>query len=211
LLHQLVLVRPLDNDFGILRMVCIYGASCLLIWMHCALFGDADMNKSLKIATVAAVLLLALGCFSFVYASAQTNSSTANNGLTTNQQISQFIQNHPGVGSGALGRFLNHATLAEITGTVVSEFNGMLVLSTGSGQVRVLLPKMWSYNNQLLNRTELINSDFVGAGQTVTFKVLKGEWAETGFSINIMIAYEAVNSANAHAYAVLPFNIETNS
>jgi len=87
----------------------------------------------------------------------------------------------------------------------------MLVLSTESGQVRVLLPKMWSYNNQLLNRTELINSNFVGAGQTVTFKVLKGEWDKNGFSLNIMIAYEAVNSANAQAVAVLPFNIEANS
>jgi hypothetical protein len=169
------------------------------------------MNKGLKIAGIAAVLLLALGCFSFIYASAQIDSSTANNGLSTNQQISQFIKNHPGVGLGAFGRFINHATLGEATGTVVSEFNGMLVLSTESGQVRVLLPKMWSYNNQLLNRTELINSNFVGAGQTVTFKVLKGEWDKNGFSLNIMIAYEAVNSANAQAVAVLPFNIEANS
>jgi hypothetical protein len=161
-------------------------------------FGDADMNKGLKIAAVTAVLLLALGCFSFVYASSQTDSSTANNGLTTNQQIRLR----------ALANFLNHANLSEVSGAVVSEFQGMLVLSTGQGQVRVLMPKMWSYNNQLLNRTELIDNTFAGAGQTITVKVLKGEWVKNGFSLNIMIGYEAVNAAGAHAYAVLPFNIE---
>jgi len=175
-----------------------------------AFFCGVNMNKNLKIVGIAAVLVLALG-LSFVYAFAQTDSSTANNGLATNQQIRQFLQNHPGVARRALGRFLNHATLGEATGTVVSESNGMLVLSTDSGQVTVLLPKMWSYNNQLLNRTELINSDFAKAGQTVSFKVLKGEWTETGFTVNVMIAYEAANSVNAHAYAVLPFNIEANS
>lgn len=179
--------------------------------MHCGLFGDADMNKSLKIAAVTAVLLLALGCFSFVYASSQTNSNTANNGLVTNQQIRQFISQHPGVGLRAFARFLNNANLSEVTGTVVSEFQGVLVLSTDQGQVRVLLPKMWSYNNQLLNRTELINNIFAGTGQTITVKVLKGEWVKNGFSLNVMIGYEAVNAADAHAYAVLPFNIEAGS
>jgi hypothetical protein len=165
------------------------------------------MNRNLRIVAVTAILLLALGCFSFVYASIQTNSSTANNALT-NQQIRQFIKNHPGVGLGAFGRFINHANLGEVSGTVVSEFRSMLILSTDSGQVRVLLPKMWSCNNQLLNRTELINNTFAGTGQTITVKVLKGEWVKNGFSLNVMIGYEAVNAANAHAYAVLPFNIE---
>jgi hypothetical protein len=179
--------------------------------MHCGLFGDADMNKSLKIAAVVAVLLLALGCFSFVYASAQTDSSTANNAQATDQQIGQSISQQSGVGLRAFANFLNHANQTEVTGTVVSEFQGMLILSNDQGQVRVLLPKMWSYDNQLLNRTELIDNTFTAIGQTITVKVLKGEWIKNNFSLNIMIGYEAVNAADAHAYAVLPFNIEASS
>jgi hypothetical protein len=192
-------------------MVCIFGESCLLVRVYCVLLSDASMNKGLKIAVVTAVLLLALGCFAFVYASSQSNLLTTDNGLATNPQIRQFIKTHPGVALGAFGRFINHAQLTEVTGTVVSELKGMLVLSTTSDQVRVLLPKMWSYNGQLLNRTELVNDAFTGTGQTVTFKVLKGEWDRNGFSLNIMIGYEAANAANAHAYAVLPFNIEAGS
>jgi hypothetical protein len=169
------------------------------------------MNKGLKIAAVIAVLLLALGCFSFLYASAQTDSSTANNTPATDQQIGQFISQHPGVGLRAFANFLNHANQTEVTGTVVSELQGMLILSTGQGQVRVLLPKMWSYNNQQLNRTELVHNTFAGKGQTITVKVLKGEWVKNNFSLNIMIGYEAVNAADAHAYAILPFNIEASS
>jgi hypothetical protein len=167
------------------------------------------MKQSLKIAALAAVLLVALGSFAFFLASAQINSASTNNELTTNPQISQFLQTHPQ--AAALGEFLNHATLAEVTGTVMSESNGKLVLSTDSGQIRVLLPKTWSYNDQQLTRTELVNGNFAKAGQTVTFKVLDGKWSLTGFNIHIMIAYEAVNSANTHAYAILPFNIEATS
>jgi len=169
------------------------------------------MNKSLKIAAVVVVLLLALGCFSFVYASSQTSSDTANNEVVADQQVGQFIRQHPRVGLRAFANFLNHANLSEVTGTVVSEFQGMLVLSTDLGQVRVLLPKMWSYNNQLLNRTELISNTFAGTGQIITVKVLKGEWVKDDFSLNMMIGYEAVNAADAHAYAVLPFNVEASS
>jgi len=164
------------------------------------------MKQGLKIAALATVLLVAIGSFAFFLASAQINTTSANNELTTNPQISQFLQNHPR--AAALGKFLNHATLDDVTGTVISESNGKLILSTDSGQIRVLLPKTWSYNDEQLTRTELVDSDFAQAGQTVTFKVLDGQWMLTGFNINIMIAYEAVNSANTHAFAVLPFNIE---
>ena len=168
------------------------------------------MNKGLKIAAVIAVLLLVLGCFSFLYASAQTDASTANN-ASTDQQVGQAISQLSGVRLKAFVNFLNHANQTEVTGIVVSEFQGILTLSNNQGQVRVLMPKTWSYNNQLLNRTELIDNTFAGTGQTITVKVLKGEWVKDNFSLDIMIGYEAVNAAAAHAYAVLPFNIEASS
>jgi len=169
------------------------------------------MNKGSKIAAVIAVLLLALGCFSFLYASAQTDSNTANNAATTTQQVGQSISQQSGVQLKALVNFLNHANQTEVTGTIVTEFQGMLILSNDEGQVRVLLPNIWSYNNQLLNRTELIDNTFAASGQTITVKVLKGIWVKNNFSLDIMIGYEAVNAADAHANAVLPFNVEASS
>lgn len=166
------------------------------------------MNKGLKIAIVTAVVLVAVGYFSYTFASSQGYLLSSNNQLATNQQISQFLKTHPGVAIGVFGRFMNHAQLSEVTGTVVAQYKGIAVLSTTLGQVTVLLPKMWSYNGQLLNRTELFDNTFTGAGQTVTFKVLKGQWNENGFNLNIMVGYEAANAGNADAFAVLPFNIE---
>lgn len=189
-------------------MVCIFGESRLLVTQNCVLFSDPNMKKALKIVILTAVALIAIGCFSFAFASSQGYLPASNNQLLTNQQISQFLKTHPGVAVEAFGRFINHSQLAEVNGTVVAQYKGMAVLQTTSGQVTVLLPNVWNYNGQLLNRTELFDNTFTGTGQTVTFKVLKGQWNENGFNLNIMIGYEALNAASAHAYAVLPFNIE---
>jgi hypothetical protein len=67
---------------------------------------------------------------------------------------------------------------------------------------------MWTLDAQVVNREKLFNNTF--RGQEITLEVLKGEWQGSNFSINIMIGYEAT-SADAHAYAVLPFNVVPNS
>jgi RNase P/RNase MRP subunit p29 len=107
---------------------------------------------------------------------------------------------------------LQNATLSTVQGTVVSEVKGMLVLDTGSGEVRVLLPKDWTLDNEVVGRASLFNGTFASPGQTVTVKVLESDvFSNANFSINIMIGYEAINATATHAYAVLPFNIQPNS
>lgn len=186
------------------------------------------MKKSLKIAAVAAVAFLALGAVAFAYAFSQ-------NGVTANADVQQTgIQNMQtffdsnnvtmpwcnirrmpqtrGDGLRWIGGLSENATLSNVTGTVVSEVKGMLVLDTGSGQVRVLLPKVWTVGNEVFGKAELFNGTFASSGQSVTITVLESNiFSNANFSINEMLGYEAINATGTQAYAVLPFNIQPNS
>jgi hypothetical protein len=178
----------------------------------------------LKIATIAAILFLALGMIVFVYANSQ---NSLNN---TNEQQQTAIQNYfsanstlppcergrmqrsEGNGLQLGQRFLENATLNTVQGTVVSQSNGVLILDTSSGQIRVLVPKAWTLGNEVVSRATLFNGTFVSSGQSITFKVLESNvFSNTSFSINVMVGYEAINSTNTHTYAVLPFNIQPSS
>ncbi len=104
---------------------------------------------------------------------------------------------------------LQNATLSTVQGTVVSELRGMLILDTGMGQVRVLLPKDWTLSNEVVGRAALFNGTFANTGQNVTVYVLESNvFSNANFSINEMLGYEAINATGTQAYAVLPFNIQ---
>jgi hypothetical protein len=168
------------------------------------------MRKNLKIAVVASVLLLVVGAFAIVYACSPVGSANIASESTDVQAANklQFQKMHPFLKLEAFRRFVRNASATEISGTVVAEVKGMVVLSTETGQVRILVPKVWTLDKQIVNRLELFNGTFYG--QDITMKVLKSEWQGSNFSINVMIGYEAT-STSAHAYAVLPFNIVPNS
>ncbi len=109
-------------------------------------------------------------------------------------------------------RLMANATLVEINGTVVALVNDMLVLDTEEGHVRIHLPKVWTVNYEVMQREELFNGTFSSVGQSVTVKALKTVLFEgDGFSVTVMMGYEIINADSAHAYAVLPFNIEAES
>src|SRR4030042_5620376 len=153
------------------------------------------MRKSVKIAAVAAALFLALGAVVFVYAN-QQNSFEANDdqqimGMQNMQNMQQYMHNftstngtfppgqmkhmNQGLANGLpmAKQFLQNATFSDVQGTVVSEFRSMLILDTGTGQVRVLLPKFWSIDNGVVGRATLFNSSFAMPGDNVTIGVLK--------------------------------------
>ncbi len=189
------------------------------------------MRKSLKIATVAAVLFLAMGAIVLVYANSQNGFNA-----DSEEQTQMSIQNMQAFfGScnasnvtmpGHMMRMphmrandlpwseglLQNATLSTIQGTVVSEFRDILILDAGSGQTRVLLPKGWTLDNEVVGRVGLFNGTFASPGQSVTLKVMESDViSNTSFSINIMMGYEAINATGTHAYAVIPFNIQPGS
>lgn len=190
------------------------------------------MRKSLKIVTVAAVLFLALGAIVFVYANSQNgfnatgdvqkqmsienmqaffgscNDSNVTMPWSHMGHMPQMRENGFPLSEG----FLQNATLSTVQGTVVSEYRGTLILDTGSGQTRILLPEAWSLDNETVGRASLFNGTFASTGQSVTVKVLESNvFSNTSFSINVMMGYEAINATGTHAYAVLPFNIQPSS
>jgi hypothetical protein len=116
-----------------------------------------------------------------------------------------------GLGGGpGFGQFLSeNSTPATAEGTVVAQTGDILVLSTNSGQVRVMIPKDWTVSSEVVSRADLFNGTFASQGQNVTLSVLKSEmFSNTSFSINSMLAYQATNASGTVAYAVLPFNIQ---
>jgi hypothetical protein len=184
-----------------------------------------DMRKSLKIAAVATMLLIAFGAVAFVYACSQNNLKASDDQQTgiQNTQNSFWWKNvtmpyhrhMPPMCTNDfqwVGRLSENATLSTVNGTVVSEVRGVLILDTGTGQIRVLLPKDWTLNEEVVDRATLFNSTFVSPGHSVTIKALESqEFSNANFSINVMLGYEAINATGTHAYAVLPFNIQPKS
>jgi hypothetical protein len=190
------------------------------------------MRKSLKIAAVAAVAFLALAGVALAYAYARNGViSNANEvQMDTWNKRTYFDSNNvtsPNNITGPCfegrmdrmrgndlwnGGLLQNATLSTVQGTIVSEVKGMLVLDTGSGEIRIMLPEDWTVGNEVVDRISLFNGTFASLGQNVTIKVLESDvFSNSSFSINTMLGYEAINATSTHAYAVLPFNIQPSS
>jgi hypothetical protein len=180
------------------------------------------MRKSLKIVAVAAVLFLALGAIAYVYACSE-NALNANGSEQQRGIQNMWPSDNVTIPWGHMTRMprmernglqwfnglSENATLSTVSGMVVSTVRGMLVLDTGSGQVRVLLPNEWTVGNEVVNRATLFNGTFASSGQSVTIKVLESDiFSNANFSINEMLGYEAINATGTQAYAVLPFNIQ---
>jgi len=179
------------------------------------------VRKSVKLAASVTVLFLALGAVVLAYAASQS-ASTSSNGQnapaypTTNASQGQLqnLQSIIGKDRSWTKKFLENATITTANGTVVSLFKGMLILDTGSSEVRVLMPEYWSVGTQVVGRWKLFNStySFSAPGQNVSVKALESEMFENpSFSINVMVGYEITNATGTSAYAVLPFNIVPSS
>lgn len=176
------------------------------------------MKKNLKIGLVTAILLAVIGVSTAVYgASLQTVNANSNAGQSSNSSSTKsFPTPYPPSGYDAskelaiLKKFLKHVTAVSVNGTVVGLVNGTLILNTNGGNVRIFLPELWSVDTELMGRAQLFNNTFSGREQNVTVKALKSIIFEgSNFSINVMFGYEIINEQGIHAFAVLPFNIET--
>jgi hypothetical protein len=190
------------------------------------------MRKILKITAIVAVAFLVLGIVAFAYAYSQNNLTAARQ-QTGVQALQNFWGTYnvtlpdnltvPPCHMGMMGRMWGNgfqrgemlsqnATLSTVQGTVVLEVRGLLVLDTGSGEIRVSVPRQWTVGSEVISGASLFNGTFVSAGQNVMVKVLENSvFSNASFSINMMLAYEAINATGTQAYAVLPFNIQPTS
>jgi RNase P/RNase MRP subunit p29 len=198
------------------------------------LHGDVKkMRKNVKIAVLAVVALLALSTVALVYAYSRNGFMASTDEQQMGMQNPQTFfwwgnitvpNNTTGLCRGWgmprmranglqwIEGLSQNASLSNVTGTVVTEVRGMLVLNTGSGELRVLLPKDWTVGTEVVNRADLFNGTFASAGQTVTVEVLESSlFSNANLSINAMVGYEATNATGTQAYAVLPFNIQASS
>jgi len=192
------------------------------------------MRKSLKIASAAVVLFLALSAVAFVYAGMQNSLALADGQQTSNQDIQTFFDSNNvtlpsngvwqchmerghdpqmmGDGLQFAQLLSENATLSTVQGTIVSQSRDVLILDTGSGQVRVMIPSEWTVGSEVVSEAALFNGTFASSGQTLTVDVLKSDlFSNANFSVNVMLGYEAVNETGTYAYAVLPFNIQPTS
>jgi hypothetical protein len=112
-------------------------------------------------------------------------------------------------GSQVSGEFLQNASLASVSGSIVTETRGLLLLDTNSGQISIQIPNEWNIGSQVVSGATLFNGTFASSGQTLTLQVLEsGVFSNTSFTINEMIGYQATNATGTTATAVLPFNIQ---
>ena len=189
------------------------------------------MRKSLKIASAAVVSFLALSDLALVYAGMQNSLALGDDQQTSNQYVQTLLDStnvtlpinatwpdhmEGGHGRQMMGEGLQfiqllseNATFSTVQGTLDSQTRDLLILDTGSGQVRVMIPNEWTVGSEVVNSVSLFNGTFVSSGQTLTVDVLKSDLvSNASFSVNVMLGYEAVNATGTHAYAVLPFNIQ---
>jgi hypothetical protein len=189
------------------------------------------MRKSLKIASAAVVSFLALSALALVYAGMQNSLALGDDQQTSNQYVQTLLDStnvtlpinatwpdhmEGGHGRQMMGEGLQfiqllseNATFSTVQGILVSQTRDLLILDTGSGQVRVMIPNEWTVGSEVVNSVSLFNGTFVSSGQTLTVDVLKSDLvSNASFSVNVMLGYEAVNATGTHAYAVLPFNIQ---
>jgi len=195
-----------------------------------------SMRKSLIIIAVMGVMLCTVGAVLFASASASANTPVATTAApqlnvqpstSPNPGNCTFLGNFtfpgnfgfPGQimrgmhgrqmwGPQLSGMFLQNATLATVSGSVVTETRGLLLLDTSSGQVSIQIPNQWTIGSQVVPGYTLFNGAFAGTGQTVTLKVLESNiFSNTSFSLNEMVGYQATNATGTIATAVLPYNI----
>ena len=104
---------------------------------------------------------------------------------------------------------LTHSEPVTVDGTVVGLVKAMLVLNVEDGQVRVLLPPIWTVGTEIVRRRGLFDTGFLSAGENVTIKALKTPLIdEEGYKVYLLFGYEMTNSTGARVFAVLPFNVE---
>jgi hypothetical protein len=106
--------------------------------------------------------------------------------------------------------FLNHSEPTEVDGTAVALFKNMLIIDTSEGQIRIHLPQAWTVDGEVTMREELFESSYLSEGETITVKALRADVIDKqGLCVYLLLGYEIINESTVHAYAILPFNIET--
>ena len=106
--------------------------------------------------------------------------------------------------------FLNNSEPVTVDGTVVALLRDMLVVNTGEGQTRIILPEEWIIDATITTKEGLFTNNYLDVGENVTVSALRANIiSKEGLCIYFLLGYEVVDDSDVHAYATLPLNIET--
>jgi hypothetical protein len=116
----------------------------------------------------------------------------------------------PGLKAWRVWWFFNHPEPTEVDGAAVALFKNMLIVDTAEGQIRIHLSQAWTVNGEVTMREELFESGYLSEGENTTVKALRADVInKQGLCVYLLLGYEIINESTVHAYAILPFNIET--
>ncbi|MCW4022219.1 MAG: hypothetical protein NWF02_03530 [Candidatus Bathyarchaeota archaeon] len=105
--------------------------------------------------------------------------------------------------------FLQNAETVQVQGTVVTVSNNKLILNTANDQIRAHLPAEWTVNNEVRTREELLTSDYMSTGETITIQALQAQTTnKQGVTIYITATYKLTNQAGQTAIVNIIINIE---
>lgn len=109
--------------------------------------------------------------------------------------------------------FFKRCHSATVEGTVVTHSGRILVVNASEEMLNIVLPIRWNVGEEVVGVFKVFNESYIQPGDSVVVSVLeRAEINEQGVSITILWAYEIVDSTSEnHLYAVLPFNVQTES
>jgi len=113
------------------------------------------------------------------------------------------FKRHPGLWL----RLLRNGEPVTVEGTIVNFTRHMLILDTGEEQIRVIVPSLWSTEEEVLTMHEIFEEEMLGSGDSVTVNALRWDIREEGLTVYAIFGYE-ISYDGGKLYAVLPINIE---
>lgn len=104
-------------------------------------------------------------------------------------------------------RLLRNGEPVTVEGTIVNFTRHMLILDTGEGQIRVIVPSLWSTEEETITIHEAFDEGILSPGDSVTVNALRWDIREEELTVYALFGYE-ISYDEGTLYAVLPINIE---
>jgi len=171
---------------------------------------EVKRKMKTKVKVLAVTLVMVAVASALLYAPL-TNALQSDEEQKPDRKFVEFHRRKPRFKAHLRERwFLNHSEPVEVEGTAVALFKDMFVVNTTEGQIRIHLSQGWIVDKELTMREELFEGDYLSVGEDIAVKALRANVInKEGFRVYLLLGYEIIDESGSHAFAVLPFNIET--
>ena len=164
------------------------------------------MRSKLKVVAIALVMIAVAGALLYM---PLTGALQPGEEEDPDARFAVRNQRRPRLKARLAWRFLNRSEPVEVEGTVVALFKDMLIVDTTEERIRIHLPPRWNVDEEVMTRERLFES-YLSVGEDITVNALRANVIDKeGLCIYLLLGHEIIDDGGVHAYAVLPFNIET--